>query len=262
MNTLVSIILWAMVFLPSFAWAGQSGSAGIELSNKTEFTAIDVDSSKDISVSALKVNILRPPTPPPYNRTSWGSDGGGHWSEFTDTIYPPAPDPTELKLLVVLFNNTDEALSNLNLVYALKIDSKIETPVTVSQNRDKIIFPKTSGELEISIKINDSESWNKLKNLEAISMRFFKGESRLIVSSCIWNRNNAVVRPTSESTKSSTKSTTSPRVESIPGEYKIGKGDTIGSVAKKLGISQEKLKSLNPEMDPTRLRIGQTIKTE
>lgn len=251
-----SIITILFVFILNCAvWAVQSGSAGPELSNKTEFTAIDVDSAKDISVSALKVNILRPPTPPPYNRTSWGNDGGGHWSEYTDTIYPPAPDPTELKLLVVLFNNTDEALSNLNLVYALKIDSKIETPVTVSQNRDKIIFPKTSGELEISIKINDSESWNKLKNLEAISMRFFKGESRLMVSSCIWNRNNAVVRPTREST-------TSPRVESIPGEYKIGKGDTIGSVAKKLGVSQEKLKSLNPEMDPTRLRVGQTIKTE
>jgi LysM repeat protein len=257
----ITYLLFA-IFLTNDVLAGQNVSNGSELSNKTEFVSIDVDNTKDISVSALKFNILRPPTPPPYNRTSWGNDGGGNWSEYIDTIYPPAPEPTELKVMLVLFNNTDEALSNLNLVYALKIDSKIETAVTVSQNRDKIIFPKTSGELEISIKINDSESWNKLKNLDAISMRFFAGESRLKVSSCIWIRKNTVDRPTSESAKSSTKSTTSPRVESTPAEYKIGKGDTIGSVAKKLGISQEKLKSLNPEIDPTRLRVGQTIKTE
>jgi LysM repeat protein len=243
-------------------WAGQGGSAGAELSNKTEFVCMNVDSSKDISVSALKVNILRPPTPPPYNRTSWGSDGGGHWSEFTDTIYPLAPDPTELKLLVVLFNNTDEALSNLNLVYALKIDSKIETPVTVSQNRDKIIFPKTSGELEISIKVNDSESWNKLKNLEAISMRFYKGESPLNVSGYIWTRKTTADRASNELPKSTVQSTSTPIAVSTPGEYKVGRGDNLGSIAKKLGIPLEKLKNLNPDVDGTKLRIGQVLKTE
>ena len=43
--------------------------------------------------------------------------------------------------------------------------------------------------------------------------------------------------------------------------YTVVRGDTIDSVAKKLGVSRDTIIELNPEIDPTKLRLGAKIKT-
>ena len=47
-----------------------------------------------------------------------------------------------------------------------------------------------------------------------------------------------------------------------PGEYAVAKGDTLGSIAKKAGISLKALQDLNPGVNPNRLQIGQKLKTK
>ncbi len=42
--------------------------------------------------------------------------------------------------------------------------------------------------------------------------------------------------------------------------YWVERGDTIGSIAKKTGLSPDTLKKLNPSINPTRLSIGDKIK--
>ena len=41
--------------------------------------------------------------------------------------------------------------------------------------------------------------------------------------------------------------------------YKVRKGDTLGAIARHLGVSVSHLKRVNGIKDPRRLRIGQTI---
>jgi LysM repeat protein len=43
--------------------------------------------------------------------------------------------------------------------------------------------------------------------------------------------------------------------------YTVVKGDNIDSIAKKLGVSRDTIIELNPEIDPTKLRLGAKIKT-
>lgn len=47
-----------------------------------------------------------------------------------------------------------------------------------------------------------------------------------------------------------------------PGEYAVAKGDTLSSIAKKNGLSLKALQDLNPDVNPTRLQIGQKLKVK
>ena len=47
-----------------------------------------------------------------------------------------------------------------------------------------------------------------------------------------------------------------------PGEYAVAKGDTLGSIAKKVGLSVKALQDLNPGVNPNRMQIGQKLKTK
>ena len=47
-----------------------------------------------------------------------------------------------------------------------------------------------------------------------------------------------------------------------PGEYVVAKGDTLGSIAKKSGISLKAIQDLNPGVNPNRLQIGQKLKVK
>jgi predicted Zn-dependent protease len=44
--------------------------------------------------------------------------------------------------------------------------------------------------------------------------------------------------------------------------YTVRPGDTLGSIASKTGTSVARLEQLNPGIDPTALRIGQTIRVQ
>ncbi|HEX2993385.1 MAG TPA: LysM peptidoglycan-binding domain-containing protein, partial [Anaerolineales bacterium] len=45
-----------------------------------------------------------------------------------------------------------------------------------------------------------------------------------------------------------------------PFTYTIQKGDTIGSIALKFGVSMEDLQAANPDVSPNTMSIGQTIR--
>ena len=44
--------------------------------------------------------------------------------------------------------------------------------------------------------------------------------------------------------------------------YTVQSGDTLGSIASKMGTSVARIEQLNPGIDPTALRIGQTIRVQ
>jgi LysM repeat protein len=44
--------------------------------------------------------------------------------------------------------------------------------------------------------------------------------------------------------------------------YTVQSGDTLGTIASKTGTTVAKLEQLNPGIDPTALRIGQTIRVQ
>jgi LysM repeat protein len=44
--------------------------------------------------------------------------------------------------------------------------------------------------------------------------------------------------------------------------YTVKSGDTLGTIAGKTGTSVARLEQLNPGIDPTALRIGQTIRVQ
>ncbi len=47
-----------------------------------------------------------------------------------------------------------------------------------------------------------------------------------------------------------------------PGEYVVAKGDNLGSIAKKNGISLKAIQDPNPGVNPNRLQIGQKLKVK
>jgi len=47
-----------------------------------------------------------------------------------------------------------------------------------------------------------------------------------------------------------------------PGEHVVAKGETLGSIAKKAGISLKAIQDLNPGVDSNKLKIGQKLKTK
>jgi LysM repeat protein len=47
-----------------------------------------------------------------------------------------------------------------------------------------------------------------------------------------------------------------------PGTYAVQKGDTLGGIAKKAGLSLKALQDLNPGVNPNKMQIGQVLKTK
>ena len=63
---------------------------------------------------------------------------------------------------------------------------------------------------------------------------------------------------TSKPTTVGTKNATPPG----PGEYVVAKGDNLGAIAKKNGISLKAIQDLNPGVNANRLQIGQKLKVK
>ncbi|HEV2059362.1 MAG TPA: LysM domain-containing protein [Solirubrobacteraceae bacterium] len=73
----------------------------------------------------------------------------------------------------------------------------------------------------------------------------------------------AVDRParTSTTATTSTSTSTTPATASSSGRFdKVRPGDTPTSIAERAGISTERLLELNPSIDPSGLKPGQTLK--
>ena len=54
----------------------------------------------------------------------------------------------------------------------------------------------------------------------------------------------------------------SPNVNANPTYYRIKKGETLASVARKFGLTVNEIKRLNPKLNPKRLQIGQKIRVK
>jgi hypothetical protein len=160
-----------------------------ELSPSTTFDTTGAAETNEIYVKSLKLSVVRGPTPPPYESSKLGNDGGGHWRRYKTIVHPAPPCPHEIKILLTVSNNTTLPLTGLNLVYKLNVTD--DTAITTTQNRDVIILPKSSGEIEITVRVNDQAEWDKLQDLESVTVQFFKGETAIAVGNCNWTRKDA-----------------------------------------------------------------------
>jgi LysM repeat protein len=66
----------------------------------------------------------------------------------------------------------------------------------------------------------------------------------------------ATTRTTTRATTTSATTTTAERL------YTVESGDTFGSIAAEFDTTVDRLRELNPEVDPTQLTIGQQIRVE
>jgi LysM repeat protein len=66
----------------------------------------------------------------------------------------------------------------------------------------------------------------------------------------------ATTRPATQPATTTTATSEEPRF------YTIERGDTFGSVAAEFDTTIERLRELNPDVDPTQLTIGQRIRVE
>jgi LysM repeat protein len=66
--------------------------------------------------------------------------------------------------------------------------------------------------------------------------------------------------PTSSTHKVTTTSATTSTLPAKTRSYTIRSGDTFGSIAIHFGVSVDDLTALNPDVEPTALRVGQRIK--
>ncbi|MEY4402982.1 MAG: LysM domain [Verrucomicrobiota bacterium] len=55
---------------------------------------------------------------------------------------------------------------------------------------------------------------------------------------------------------------TSTKAVAGPGTYAVQKGDTLGGIAKKVGLSLKALQDLNPNVNANKMQIGQILKTK
>jgi LysM repeat protein len=58
------------------------------------------------------------------------------------------------------------------------------------------------------------------------------------------------------------RTTTGPTTSEEPRFYTIESGDTFGSIAAEFDTTVDRLRELNPDVDPTQLTIGQRIRVE
>jgi LysM repeat protein len=63
--------------------------------------------------------------------------------------------------------------------------------------------------------------------------------------------------PVTSTARTTTKTTTKPRPKRF---YVVESGDTYGTIATKFGTSVDVLITLNPEVDPNALRVGQRVR--
>jgi len=57
-----------------------------------------------------------------------------------------------------------------------------------------------------------------------------------------------------------TSTSSSPGLASEEGVYIIARGDTLAGIARKVGMSIAELRALNPDLEPTRIKVGQKIR--
>ncbi len=104
----------------------------------------------------------------------------------------------------------------------------------------------------IASKANDAELKIVAGDLAATKEQITKNEA--VFSEAIMALQKLVATPKAPSSKNS--------APAGPGEHVVSKGETLGSIAKKNGISLKAIQDLNPGVNPNRLQIGQRLKVK
>lgn len=65
---------------------------------------------------------------------------------------------------------------------------------------------------------------------------------------------------TASTTETGGRTTTTPRKKRQPKTYTVQAGDILSTVSEQTGVSVEELQTLNPEVDPQALQVGQVLK--
>lgn len=67
-------------------------------------------------------------------------------------------------------------------------------------------------------------------------------------------------RPTGEQTTTDPATTATTTAKPLRRFYRVRAGDTLPVIAERTGVSQDRIVTLNPDLDPATLQIGQRIK--
>jgi LysM repeat protein len=125
----------------------------------------------------------------------------------------------------------------------------------------------TASEEAIAIKANVDAVQNSLvgkastSDLQAVRADLDAGLAAANANDKTFGEQIATLQKLASSPKATTaagKSATPPG----PGEYVVAKGDTLGGIAKKVGISLKAIQELNPDVNANRMQIGQKLKTK
>ena len=85
-------------------------------------------------------------------------------------------------------------------------------------------------------------------------------ENNKLTQDAITALQTAVKKPTVVANATGTNGGTKATVTAGAGEYIVAKGDTLGGIAKKAGISLKVIQDLNPGVNANKMQIGQKLK--
>lgn len=159
-----------------------------KLSGSTLFEAAHAIKPSPIEVESVAISLTQQPAPPPYNEIRWGNSGGGNSYRYVATVYPPAPPPTAITFRIMVSNKTSEPLTGLDVIYTLEFVDKKPSPVTNSLNRAEVIYPGTSGMLQVTVALSDKDEWENFQDLEKVDVKLIKAGSNLNNSRTTWVR--------------------------------------------------------------------------
>ena len=160
----------------------------------------------------------------------------------------PSSSESKLPLIVGILGI---ALSTAGLVYGIRAKGAAEKATA------EVV------EITKSVELLRNELASKANAADLLAVRADLENTRTNID--INNKNVQEAITALQKLASSPKATTGAGKAAVaagPGEYIVAKGDTLGGIAKKVGISLKVIQELNPDVNANRMQIGQRLKTK
>jgi LysM repeat protein len=167
-----------------------------------------------------------------------------------DSISSSSSSESKLPLIVGIVGF---ALGAAGLVLGLKAKTAAEaaTGTALAAQQDTA---------KVSAELQSKAAATELAAAEINAIKAGIAENNKLTQDAITALQTAVKKPVVAANATGTNGAKSVAVG--PGEYAVAKGDTLGGIAKKVGLSLKVLQDLNPGVNPNKMQIGQKLKTK
>lgn len=156
---------------------------------------------------------------------------------------------------------TIQGIRDLNRVKRNKIYVNQILRIETSGNKVASKSSKPNNEQKITHKVRRGETLSTIAGKYGVTENEIKKWNPGKISGETIYRNSYLAIYSDKTAKGSSKATSS-KVNKAPKYYKIRRGDTLGEIAEKFGISVSSLKRKNPKVNENRLQIGQRIRIQ